>query len=189
VAGAAPKVDRARDLTRFDRTPASRARISPPGVGGICHAHGFAVISIAEGWAHSPTPARSSLFGRVTIRRAIPRSCNDCTQPKGRSFALVVAGSLPGQSEQRGARSLWNFYNCAAVPHSIFYVPIASVHGATRTGCHGDFPRRGCACRSIQASCSAHPARSSSMLDIILLAGGLAFFALSIAYAYGCDRL
>jgi len=27
------------------------------------------------------------------------------------------------------------------------------------------------------------------MLDIILIAGGLGFFALSIAYAYGCDRL
>jgi len=27
------------------------------------------------------------------------------------------------------------------------------------------------------------------MLDVILLAGGLAFFALSIAYAFGCERL
>lgn len=27
------------------------------------------------------------------------------------------------------------------------------------------------------------------MLDVILLAGGVAFFALSIAYAFGCDRL
>jgi len=27
------------------------------------------------------------------------------------------------------------------------------------------------------------------MLDVILLALGLGFFALSIAYAFGCDRL
>jgi hypothetical protein len=27
------------------------------------------------------------------------------------------------------------------------------------------------------------------MLDVILLAVGLGFFALSIAYAFGCDRL
>ena len=31
--------------------------------------------------------------------------------------------------------------------------------------------------------------RRLSMLDIILIAAGLGFFALSIAYAYGCDRL
>jgi len=27
------------------------------------------------------------------------------------------------------------------------------------------------------------------MLDVILLAGGIGFFIVSIAYAYGCDRL
>jgi len=27
------------------------------------------------------------------------------------------------------------------------------------------------------------------MLDVILLAGGVGFFALSIAYAFGCDIL
>jgi len=27
------------------------------------------------------------------------------------------------------------------------------------------------------------------MLDVVLLAGGIAFFIISIAYAYGCDRL
>jgi hypothetical protein len=31
--------------------------------------------------------------------------------------------------------------------------------------------------------------RSKSMLDVILLAVGLGFFALSIAYALGCERL
>ena len=32
-------------------------------------------------------------------------------------------------------------------------------------------------------------ARELSMLDVILLAVGLGFFALSIAYAFGCERL
>jgi len=31
--------------------------------------------------------------------------------------------------------------------------------------------------------------RSTKMLDVILLAGGFGFFALSIAYAYACDWL
>jgi hypothetical protein len=31
--------------------------------------------------------------------------------------------------------------------------------------------------------------KEQPMLDVILLAGGLAFFALSIAYAFGCERL
>jgi hypothetical protein len=34
-----------------------------------------------------------------------------------------------------------------------------------------------------------HRARSSEMLDIIMLAIGLGFFALSIGYVYACDRL
>ena len=36
---------------------------------------------------------------------------------------------------------------------------------------------------------SSHIARSSEMLDIIMLAIGLAFFTVSIAYVYACDRL
>jgi hypothetical protein len=31
--------------------------------------------------------------------------------------------------------------------------------------------------------------RSTDMLDIILVAGAFGFFALSVAYAYACDRL
>jgi hypothetical protein len=34
-----------------------------------------------------------------------------------------------------------------------------------------------------------HRARSSEMLDIIMLAIGLGFFTVSIAYVYACDRL
>jgi hypothetical protein len=33
------------------------------------------------------------------------------------------------------------------------------------------------------------PQKEQSMLDVILLAGGIGFFIVSIAYAYGCDRL
>jgi hypothetical protein len=33
------------------------------------------------------------------------------------------------------------------------------------------------------------PREGATMLDIILLAAGLGFFALSIVYAYACDRL
>jgi hypothetical protein len=31
--------------------------------------------------------------------------------------------------------------------------------------------------------------RNSSMLDLIFVAAGLAFFAAAIAYAYACERL
>jgi hypothetical protein len=34
-----------------------------------------------------------------------------------------------------------------------------------------------------------HRARSTPMLDILMLAIGLSFFALSIGYCYACDRL
>jgi hypothetical protein len=33
------------------------------------------------------------------------------------------------------------------------------------------------------------PARSTTMLDIIMLAIGLGFFALSVGYTIACDRL
>jgi len=33
------------------------------------------------------------------------------------------------------------------------------------------------------------PQKEQGMLDVILLAGGIGFFIVSIAYAYGCDRL
>ena len=40
-----------------------------------------------------------------------------------------------------------------------------------------------------QAVIGTHPQGDIRMLDIILIAVGLGFFALSIAYAYACDRL
>jgi SNF family Na+-dependent transporter len=33
------------------------------------------------------------------------------------------------------------------------------------------------------------PQQEHSMLDIVMLALGLAFFALSVGYAYACERL
>lgn len=33
------------------------------------------------------------------------------------------------------------------------------------------------------------PAKERHMLDLILVAGVIGFFALSVAYVYGCDRL
>jgi hypothetical protein len=36
---------------------------------------------------------------------------------------------------------------------------------------------------------TAHNRTEQPMLDLILIAGGLGFFALSIAYAFGCDLL
>jgi hypothetical protein len=39
------------------------------------------------------------------------------------------------------------------------------------------------------ADYAQHLARSNPMLDFLLLALGLGFFALSIAYAFGCDHL
>jgi hypothetical protein len=34
-----------------------------------------------------------------------------------------------------------------------------------------------------------NPPKEQGMLDVVLLAGGIGFFIISIAYAYGCDRL
>jgi hypothetical protein len=36
---------------------------------------------------------------------------------------------------------------------------------------------------------SAYPLRSMQMMDLIMLALGLVFFALSVGYAIACDRL
>ena len=35
----------------------------------------------------------------------------------------------------------------------------------------------------------AKPQKEQGVLDVILLAGGIGFFIISIAYAYGCDHL
>jgi hypothetical protein len=45
-------------------------------------------------------------------------------------------------------------------------------------------PLKGVRCRAASAL-----QRSTAMLDLIMLAIGLGFFALSIGYVYACDRL
>ena len=47
-------------------------------------------------------------------------------------------------------------------------------------------PRR---LRSADIAGARVPLRSIQMLDLIMLAMGLGFFALTIGYAYACDRL
>ena len=41
----------------------------------------------------------------------------------------------------------------------------------------------------LMADRGANICEEQPMLDVIFLAAGLGFFALSIAYAFGCDRL
>jgi len=86
---------------------------------------------------------------------------------------------------------IWDFYAAPSVPVSILYalpgkcaLPATAKHLRISTGI-----------KVVQAaSRSGDPSRHSHskelpMLDFILLALGLGFFALSIAYAFGCDHL
>lgn len=41
----------------------------------------------------------------------------------------------------------------------------------------------------ISLEARSDPLKGATMLDVIVLALGVAFFALSIGYAYACDRL
>lgn len=43
--------------------------------------------------------------------------------------------------------------------------------------------------KSIDHRAKCTDRKEQPMLDVILIAGGIGFFILSIAYAYGCDRL
>jgi hypothetical protein len=43
--------------------------------------------------------------------------------------------------------------------------------------------------RSLTCIAETQPVRRTAMLDLILLAVGLALFALSVGYAYACERL
>jgi hypothetical protein len=88
-------------------------------------------------------------------------------------------------------RHIWNLYETALAPVSISY------------GAVGKYPPPATAERArilirievsrgagrLTARRDVHIARSNPMLDVILLAVGLGFFALSVAYAFACDRL
>jgi hypothetical protein len=58
-----------------------------------------------------------------------------------------------------------------------------SIGRAIRLAHDGSMPR------SADASSADVPGKEQGMLDVVLLAGGMGFFIISIAYAYGCDRL
>ena len=73
------------------------------------------------------------------------------------------------------AAHIWNFYKTVLRAHSNSYgapdnYPTATAGHPTRR------PDRPCSLEQ-------------PMLDLILLAASLAFFVLSVAYAYGCERL
>jgi hypothetical protein len=86
---------------------------------------------------------------------------------------------------------IWNLYEAAFASVSISYAAVGKYRPPARA-------KRLCILirikvprvaglstgRSRRAHRKEHP-----MLDVILLAAGLGFFALSIAYAFGCDRL
>ena len=52
-----------------------------------------------------------------------------------------------------------------------------------------DHDRGAASCRPTNRPIARSHRKEQVMLDVILLAVGLGFFALSIAYAFGCDRL
>jgi len=58
---------------------------------------------------------------------------------------------------------------------------------SSRPGVRADVPRRA---RSLWRACRRAPVRKELlMFDLIMLAIGLGFFALSVGYTIACDRL
>jgi hypothetical protein len=49
--------------------------------------------------------------------------------------------------------------------------------------------KRACRHRASASTLQELSARSTSMMDVVMIAIGLVFFALSIGYVYACDRL
>ena len=74
-----------------------------------------------------------------------------------------------------GRAHIWNFYKTVPAAHSNSY------------GAPDNY--RPASIRS-RLSRSGRPcSQEQTMLDLILLAAGLGFFVVSVAYAYGCERL
>jgi hypothetical protein len=91
---------------------------------------------------------------------------------------------------------LWNLYEAGHAPISIFYGRIGKYAAAWRSGtfaldrAQSDMPWPVDCNRNLYVHTPARDVeRSKLMLDVILLAVGLGFFVLSIAYVYGCERL
>jgi hypothetical protein len=86
--------------------------------------------------------------------------------------------------------SLWDSYNVAHPPISKTYAPdaIPPLHESAGILCAlrcVEFTPDRARDRVTQSSCC----KEHFMLDFIMLALGLGFFALSVGYAYACDRL
>jgi hypothetical protein len=78
------------------------------------------------------------------------------------------------------ANSIWNFYEQGFSALSNSYALIGQL--STRPWPQGERA-------PLTSRGSAHHRMEQPMLDFILLSLGLGFFALSIAYAFGCERL
>jgi hypothetical protein len=102
-----------------------------------------------------------------------------------RGSARSILREVPADAES--PPSLWDLYTIAPASLSISYAALDKYP-------HAKHPP---ALRQINAASSVQVAvrlaegyrKEQRMLDLILLALGLGFFALSVAYAFGCDRL
>jgi hypothetical protein len=110
----------------------------------------------------------------------------------------ITRRHLPNGTEGRscayagGPFHLCDLYKVTPPPFSISYASVGKYpQPATAEHC-AYRPDQASAVGRLSARCDAHIARNNAMLDVldvILLAGGVGFFALSIAYALACDRL
>jgi tRNA A58 N-methylase Trm61 len=89
-----------------------------------------------------------------------------------------ISADRPATAKLRRVYAL--YMNRPPPSTSILYPEMGNIARATK----GVVPLDGSmSCRRTRAS------EGEAMLDAILLAVGVGFFALSIAYAFGCDRL
>jgi hypothetical protein len=89
------------------------------------------------------------------------------------------------------AGHIWDLYETAFTSLSIFYgvigkYPPPAMAESCRILTRVKVAR---AAGRLTARRDTHMGKEQGMLDVILLAVGLGFFALSIAYAFGCERL
>jgi hypothetical protein len=84
------------------------------------------------------------------------------------------------------AASIWNSYNVAFAPISKTY----ALSGRSSLITEREHSRpAGIGLLQVQETAAGRAQRSGQMLDVILIALGLGFFALSVGYAFACDRL
>ena len=99
--------------------------------------------------------------------------------------------SGPTAPRGEGRRSLWDLYEIAPPPLSISYAELDKYpHAQSTPFCR--LRRINAVRQHSEVCCSALQIgyrKEQPMLDLILLALGLGFFAVSVAYVFGCDRL